>query len=156
MWVVNQANTPTAGVQVCDWSVHGEVEDVTHWVHHSQLGWICLAGEADLHPSDGVRHRRRGHLLLFLFPGNSAKNKKQNKKRKKTSDKPLACNTVWCTNTFGGVKSFNGTSLLAHDLRCVKEKEKFQGLKWHRTEVVLSEKDITYLRLKGHLLAIDG
>lgn len=77
MWVTPLLNTQTSGVQMlCDWSVHGAVEDVTHRVHHSQLGWIRLAGEADIHPSDGVLHRGRGHLLLLLLFGNSAKKKK--------------------------------------------------------------------------------
>lgn len=40
---------------------------VTHGIHHGQLGWIRLAGEVDLYPTDGVLHWRCRHVPLFLW-----------------------------------------------------------------------------------------
>lgn len=40
---------------------------VTHGIHHSQLGWIRLAGEVDLYPTDSVLHWRCRHVPLFLW-----------------------------------------------------------------------------------------
>ena len=39
-------------------------EGATHWIHHGQLGRIGLAGEVDLHPSNGVVHWGLRHVSL--------------------------------------------------------------------------------------------